>query len=558
MLTSPPRAFSQYATAHECEDLPVDVSGQPGERVRLLFSYDSGFEYRPELASVRGLGEPLVAFAHRVSDGGVTAFVPLLLESGAMGEIDGNGGLSTQIPFRRLPPGQDAQVFFIQAALREPGVGVVALTPPATVVLLRDPFCGIERLYVDGDASPGGTGEDWSSAISDLHVALALAETDGFEEIWVKEGVYRPDVPGGSRAASFVVPAGVRLYGGFRGDETRLEQRVIDQERTTLSGDLDGDDLPGLAFENNDENSIHVVTLALPGGQLVDGLTIEGGNASIGLDIDSRGGGVVANGVSSWKLANCTLVRNEAVTEGGGLYANGGSYVVASCSFLGSQAVFGGGMYSRADGVQDAVLVNCAFSGCRADSGGGLYASGGAMGSGTGSITSCSFSANGAEFFGGGARFVNLSVSYPFAVSNSIFWRNFDVGGVDESSQLSIDSHPALVGVSFSCIEGLDELAGNDNIGLDPLFVAPLGLDALTGTLDDDLGLDPTSPCIDSGLNVDLLPDVADLDADANDQEPTPRDRARRARRRDIASVPDMSPDTAPIVDRGAYELGDD
>lgn len=562
LLRSQPRNFNQYASAFECGTLPINVSGQSGEQVRLLFSLESGFSYRPDQESVFGLGEPLVAFARRISDGGATGFLPLALGGPLLGEIDGNGVLQTEIPFRRLPTGCDAQVFFVQAALKQPGVGLGGLSPPATVVLLRDPFCGIERLHVDAAAAPGGSGDGWSTAISELDVALAQADADGIEEIWVREGVYLPAAAGGSRFASFVVPPDLRLYGGFKGVETRLEQRAIEVYRSVLSGDLEGDDVPGPGFLGNADNSVHVVILAAPGGQTVDGFTIEGGNADMGLDLDSRGAGVLASAVSSWTLANCTLVRNQAVTEGGGLYANGGSYVVASCSFLGNGASLGGGVYSVADGAQDALLVNDVFSGNLASSGAGLFASGGTTsgvttGTGAISMVNCSFSANEADLSGGGARLVNLSMSYPVTIANSIFWANSDADGFIESSQVSVDPDPALVSIGFSCVEGLDQFAGSENVGSDPVFIDSLGPDGLSGTLDDDLQLGRTSPCIDSGQNLALPPDLADLDADADHDEPTPRDRMRRARQRDVAGTPDAGVEEAPIVDRGAFEQRD-
>ncbi|MEJ2705688.1 MAG: WD40 repeat domain-containing protein, partial [Sedimentisphaerales bacterium] len=76
----------------------------------------------------------------------------------------------------------------------------------------------IKRLYVRAGAQVPCDGRTWETAFSDLQDALSRA-TDG-TEIWVAQGTYRPDRGTGSRLASFVIRDGIRVYGGFRGDET--------------------------------------------------------------------------------------------------------------------------------------------------------------------------------------------------------------------------------------------------------------------------------------------------------------------------------------------------
>ena len=55
------------------------------------------------------------------------------------------------------------------------------------------------------------------------------------------KGIYRPSGEK-DRNASFILKEGVKLYGGFKGDETSLEARRPDANVTVLTGDLDGDD----------------------------------------------------------------------------------------------------------------------------------------------------------------------------------------------------------------------------------------------------------------------------------------------------------------------------
>src|SRR5262245_5177688 len=76
-------------------------------------------------------------------------------------------------------------------------------------------------LFVDASAAPGGNGSSWSSAFRDLQSALALAAPG--DQIWVADGRYRPSPS--DPLASFVLPDGVAVYGGFAGGESSLAQR---------------------------------------------------------------------------------------------------------------------------------------------------------------------------------------------------------------------------------------------------------------------------------------------------------------------------------------------
>ena len=106
------------------------------------------------------------------------------------------------------------------------------------VVVFFVSFSGIsagEVVYVDDDALNGGNGQSWASAYEFLQDALAVAEPN--DEIRVAQGVYKPDrsevareaeghwyypislSPEGSgdRWASFVLPEGVTVKGGYAG-----------------------------------------------------------------------------------------------------------------------------------------------------------------------------------------------------------------------------------------------------------------------------------------------------------------------------------------------------
>ena len=425
--------------------------------------------------------------------------------------------------------------------------------------------------YVDDDASTNGDGLAWDTAYKYLQDALFEAANDpGITEIRVAGGTYKPDedeggnVIPGDREATFALIGGVGVYGGYAGwaDPSQPDQRDVVAYETVLSGDLSGDDEP--SFVNNDENSYHVVTgTGLDVAPVLDGFTISGGNASGSESSGSRSGGglynhpgrpTVANCIfkdnfaidggavynaagSTPALSSCRFVNN-AVSEfgmGGGMlniqsspsvtdctfsgnfagYGGGGvcsawdcAPELVNCRFLGNSAgVAGGGMY---DSGNTPTLINCAFSGNSADWGGGIYSWGSVL-----ALVNCTISGNTAGDTGGGMA--NRGTSDP-TLTNCILWGNQDSGGADESAQIDGWSDPAHV--SFSCIEGLDALSGNANIGDDPLLARnpDVGPDGEWGSPDDDFGdlhLSHLSPCLDAGTN-GTDPPLPDSDLDGN------------------------------------------
>ena len=125
-------------------------------------------------------------------------------------------------------------------------------------------------IYVDSGASGANDGTSWTDAYTNLQDALSVPETG--VEIWVAAGTYKPTA-GADRTISFVLADGVRLYGGFAGGETELDQRDWESNITTLIGDI------GIV-EDDGDNSYHVVKCgSLTRATVLDGFTITGGNA---------------------------------------------------------------------------------------------------------------------------------------------------------------------------------------------------------------------------------------------------------------------------------------
>ncbi|MEM7512866.1 MAG: right-handed parallel beta-helix repeat-containing protein, partial [Bacteroidota bacterium] len=91
-------------------------------------------------------------------------------------------------------------------------------------------------LYVDTDANGEDDGSSWENAFTDLHSALSVAKNcDSVRQIWVAEGTYQTTTDR-NQEISFELVSGVKLYGGFSGTESQLEERDWVSHPVTLTG----------------------------------------------------------------------------------------------------------------------------------------------------------------------------------------------------------------------------------------------------------------------------------------------------------------------------------
>ena len=194
-------------------------------------------------------------------------------------------------------------------------------------------FINAPRLYVDRGAPAGGDGSTWASALVSLQDAITLAADPAVDdEIWVSRGAYYPDEGAGQVAnhvdSTFNLPPGLRIYGGFAGDEVSPDERDLRGHASILSGDLAQDDLDldgnGIAEEPGElagTNAKHVVTIESPETRIVllDGLTISAGRAEGGADETQRGGAIYCL-AGALELVHCQLSGNYAQKLGGAIY----------------------------------------------------------------------------------------------------------------------------------------------------------------------------------------------------------------------------------------------
>jgi predicted outer membrane repeat protein len=255
------------------------------------------------------------------------------------------------------------------------------------------------RIYVNSAAAGANNGTSWANAYASLQSALAAAVSG--DEIWVAAGVYKPsvqvdvDASGGSdtREATFQLPNGVKIYGGFAGTEATLAERNWTVNVTILSGDIDNNDVNADAnfIAETDasivgNNAYHVVyTANVTAATQLDGFVITAGRAYLAAppnpNVPNLDGGGWYNRIgapqnaSSPTIRNCTFQGNYAESEGAGFYTTPGTVYVTmeseirACTFVQNRSKFSGGaifLGSFVAGNYHPVIAQCEFTGNQA------------------------------------------------------------------------------------------------------------------------------------------------------------------------------------------------
>ncbi len=281
------------------------------------------------------------------------------------------------------------------------------------------------RFYVSASASGAANGSSWADAFIDLQAALQIAQWG--DTVWVAEGTYYPGT-GTQRTQSFEPLSGVKIFGGFAGTESSIDQRDWAAHPVVLSGDIG---TPGDSLDN----CYNVVYLFQPDSNTVlDGLVIRDGVANYDGAAPSRdrrlcGGGLYIEG-TDWEaypdIRNCRFEHNSAYNFGGGMMVNGSG-----------------------DGSVAPRVVNCVFSGNYARAGGGGMAKfGGSWVERGEDLTECIFERNITRFRGGGYYYADSERNDSIQISQCRFTHNmsalrgggiFMLTGREQGSILSID-----------------------------------------------------------------------------------------------------------------------
>ena len=318
-----------------------------------------------------------------------------------------------------------------------------------TICLLPLAATAQTTYYVKTAATGTASGDSWDNATT---LSEALTKAKAKDQIWVQAGTYTAPITDG-----FTLQSGIRLYGGFAGTESSIDERAIDGDKayrmthqTILSGDVNKDDeVDGVnlifpANQSRDDNATHVLTLNLAPTQqsgnnnteptLVDGITIRGGQA----DADGEnGGGIYVTGNNN----------------------GGGVYIIRRCFFLENYATQGGALYvsSTVGNTADECLIDrCGFfnnaAGERKDAdnkGGAIYLEG------AGTMVNCAVfnNENGGIYLGSNAaKVINSTVTRNTAsgidgnsntqVVNTVIWGNTTLSSDNASPAFNHCAYP--------------------------------------------------------------------------------------------------------------------
>jgi len=210
-------------------------------------------------------------------------------------------------------------------------------------------FVYTQTIFINAAVQGGNQdGSSWENALPSLQAALNLSQAQsGHAELWIAQGTYYPENPNG-RKATFQLPEGIALYGGFGGSESDIAQRAIASHPTILSGDIG---VPGVPDDN-----VYNLLRGGAGDFVLDGLTIQDANGldkEMGGNDESSFNGAALNiggdvqqpdpdSFTSLLISNCIFQNNQA-RSGGAIFFAGDEIHIQNTRFEKNNAALRGG-----------------------------------------------------------------------------------------------------------------------------------------------------------------------------------------------------------------------
>lgn len=301
--------------------------------------------------------------------------------------------------------------------------------------------------YAKPEASGGGT--SWADA-GDLQALINSSAAN--DEVWVAAGVYKPteklDAAGSDRDKTFILRAGVKIYGGFAGNESLLAERDVTANLTILSGDID---------DSNSASSgdcYHVAASAgNSDGAVLDGFTIQHGFANVASELAgtarNQGAGInITNEETSVTFRNLVIKDNQSsvnaspINNGGaGVYlklSGNSNCVFENVVFDGNTAAASGGnlYFTSVSGSPTVTIKNSKVFKGTGTSGAGIYVLGSSGKAPQLEVFNTIFSGNRASSSPGGAA-VFLGTYSTAAIVNCTFYNNSNPYGIISYSNSS-------------------------------------------------------------------------------------------------------------------------
>lgn len=302
---------------------------------------------------------------------------------------------------------------------------------------------------------PGGTGDGstWAAAAGNLQTMINASAVN--DEVWVAAGTYLPtekiDASGGVRDVSFILKAGVKIYGGLAEGAIDLIGRDFVVNSSILSGDLGAS---GKAYHV-------VVSKGSSNNAVLDGFTIQDGlgdaNASLMGIAKNQGAAINISNEETSVLFKNLMIRNNVTSAtnngGAGVYLKLNN--ASNCTFENvvfdtneSVSASGGGIYfTNTTGNPILTILNSKMLTNKGTGGAAVYILGNANNVPQLRIFNSIFSENYATNTSTTAGAVYCGTNTNTVIVNATFYKNYSVnGGVsfNNSSGVSLSIYNTL------------------------------------------------------------------------------------------------------------------
>lgn len=211
-------------------------------------------------------------------------------------------------------------------------------------------------VFVNKNVTGGNnSGNSWSNAVPELASALEFAVNNtAIKEVWVAAATYTPLFYGdgqfqdNNKNNSFPI-ANLKVYGGFNGSETALNQRDWKVNRTLLSGDI------GTVGVNSDNIRNIIYSYSAVNETILDGFIIEKAN---------EGTAFLAVSSVARHIVNHCIFRDNSSDVGAAIYSEDmRNFIIANSLFTNNNAAFVGGALASigTDASQITNVINSLF-----------------------------------------------------------------------------------------------------------------------------------------------------------------------------------------------------